>query len=223
MKKEFVEKILAADLILVGVGTEFEATKYRKDARAVKALKELAGILEGKNYFVVTTCTNSILRNTGLNEERIVCPCGNLEMKQCTNHCENSLQALSEADIATMESSISQGFEPEFGVCNVCKETMVLNNVYASKYDEDGYLKDWSRYTKWLQGTLNKKLCILELGVNLVFPSIIRWPFEKVGFYNQKATFIRVNETLYHMSEELKDKGIAVAQNSIDWLLEEDI
>lgn len=100
---------------------------------------------------------------------------------------------------------------------------MVLNNVYASKYNEEGYLKDWSRYTKWLQGTLNKKLCILELGVNLVFPSIIRWPFEKVGFYNQKATFIRVNETLYHMSEELKDKGISVAQNSIDWLLESDI
>ena len=82
---------------------------------------------------------------------------------------------------------------------------------------------DWSIYKKWLQGTINKNVCILELGVGLVFPSVIRWPFEKVAFYNQKAVFVRVNERLYHMSEELKDKGVSVAQNAIDWLLDEDI
>ena len=223
MKKEFVEKITEADLILVGVGSEFEKNKYLKDTAAVDALKELARILQGKNYFVVTTCTNSILKNTGLNEERMVSPCGTTGLKQCTNHCENSLQPFTEEDMAKMYSDVAQGLEPEFGTCEKCGSAMVLNNVYAAKYDEDGYLQDWAKYTKWLQGTLNRKLCILELGVNLVFPSIIRWPFEKVGFYNQKATFIRVNENLYHMSEELKDKGIAVAQNSIDWLLEEDI
>lgn len=223
MKKEFVEKIKNTDLILVGIGTEFEVEKYKKDVRAIEALQELAAVLQGKNYFVITTCTNSILKNTGLNEERMVSPCGNLEMKQCTNHCENSLQQLTDEDIKKIEMDVVQGLEPDLGICSVCGEAMVLNNVYALKYDEEGYLKDWAKYTKWLQGTLNKKLCILELGVNLVFPSIIRWPFEKVGFYNQKATFIRVNETLYHMSEELKDKGIAVAQNSIDWLLEKDI
>ena len=98
-----------------------------------------------------------------------------------------------------------------------------MNNVYANNYDESGYLENWSIYKKWLQGTINKKLCILELGVDLSFPSVIRWPFEKVAFYNQKADFIRVNERLYHMSEELKDKGISVAKNSIDWLLEKEI
>ncbi len=223
MKKEFVEKITEADLILIGVGAEFEKRKYLKDAEAIAALKVLARILQGKNYFVVTTCTNSILKDVGLNEERMVSPCGNIELKQCINYCEDSLQPLTEEDINKVKRAVAQGLEPDFGICNSCGATIVLNNVYATKYNEEGYLQDWSKYTKWLQGTLNKKLCILELGVNLVFPSIIRWPFEKVGFYNQKATFIRVNETLYHMSEELKDKGIVVAKNSIDWLLEEEI
>ncbi len=223
MKKEFVDKIIDADLILIGIGSEFEKNKYLKEERAVVALKELANVLQGKNYFIVTTCTNSIFKNIGLNEERMVAPCGNLEMKQCINHCENSLQFMEPEDSLKIDDFVKQGLEPEFGVCSTCGEPMVLNNVYAAKYDEEGYLKDWAKYTKWLQGTLNKKLCILELGVNLVFPSIIRWPFEKVGFYNQKATFIRVNESLYHMSEELKEKGIAVAKNSIDWLLEKDI
>lgn len=223
MKKEFIDIISEADLVLVGIGSEFEKNKYLRDAKAVKALEELARVLQGKNYFVITTCTNTILKNTGLNEERMVSPCGTVELKQCSEHCENSLQPLTQEDNVKLKCDVEQGLEPEFGVCACCAAPMVLNNVYASKYDEEGYLKDWAKYTKWLQGTLNKKLCILELGVNLVFPTIIRWPFEKVGFYNQKASFIRVNENLYHMSEELKDKGIPVAKNSVDWLLEKDI
>ena len=85
---------------------------------------------------------------------------------------------------------------------------------------EEGYQKQWEKYTKWLQGTLNKKLCILELGVELNLPSIIRWPFEKVAFYNQKASFFRVNESLYQMTENLSDKGVSIAKNAVDFLLE---
>lgn len=223
MKQEFIDKIEASDLILVGVGTEFEAKKFQKAPVAIEALKELNKVLAGKNYYIITTCTNSILKEGGFSEERIVSPCGNLEKKQCPKHCENSLQSLTAEECQQVAEAIMKETEPELGICEVCGEKLVLNNVYAKQYDEDGYLADWQRYTKWLQGTLNKKLCILELGVDLVFPSIIRWPFEKVGFYNQKAIFVRVNEKLYHMSEELKDKGISIEKNAIDWLLEKDI
>ena len=98
---------------------------------------------------------------------------------------------------------------------------MCLNNVYTEKYDENGYLQDWGVYTKWLQGTLFRKICILELGVGMQCPSVIRFPFEKVGYFNQKADFVRVNEHLYQMTSELGERGISVAMNAIDWLLEE--
>ena len=223
MRQEYIDKIEASEMILVGIGSEFEISRFQKDTKAVEALKELSRILEGKNYYLITTCTNGILKNVGFLEERMVSPCGNLEKKQCPKHCENSLQQLSEVEIQVLSEKLSEDFQPELGVCPSCGERLVLNNVYAEKYDEDGYLQDWKCYTKWLQGTLNRKLCILELGVNLVFPSIIRWPFEKVAFYNQKAIFIRVNEKLYHMSEELKDKGISVEKNAVDWLLDKEI
>ena len=83
---------------------------------------------------------------------------------------------------------------------------------------EEGKTTRWERYMKWLQGTLNKKVLILELGVGMKFPSVIRWPFEKVAYFNQKAGFYRVNETLYQLTEELKEKGISIPKNSIDWL-----
>lgn len=223
MKQEYIEKLNDADLILVGIGKEFETKKYQTEEKAIDALKELKKHLEGKNYYIITVCTNSILRKVDFPNERVVSPCGNVDLKQCTNRCEGSLMELTKEDRKKLEECLNSSDEPVFGKCPICGKQLVLNNVYASQYDENGYLEDWKMYTKWLQGTLNKKLCVLELGMDLTFPSIIRWPFEKVAYYNQKAVFFRVNSDLYHMTEELKDKGISIAQNSIDWLLEKDI
>ena len=67
--------------------------------------------------------------------------------------------------------------------------------------------------------TLNKKLCVLELGVGMNLPNIIRWPFEKIAYYNKKASFFRVNGSLYQLTEKLSDKGISIGENAIDFLL----
>ena len=222
MNKEIEQKIKDADLVLIGIGTEFESKRYCIDAKAREAMCALFKVLTGKNYFLLTTCTNDILDDLGFKVDRVVAPCGSLKKKQC-ECCDNSIAELTEEDRQLFEMALSREEIPYLTACPSCGKPMVLNNVYANNYDEEGYLENWSIYKKWLQGTINKRLCILELGVDLTFPSVIRWPFEKIAFYNQKAEFIRVNERLYHMSEELKDKGISIAQNAIDWLLENDI
>lgn len=95
---------------------------------------------------------------------------------------------------------------------------MILNTIYAESYNEAGYIEQWQIYTKWLQGTLNRKLLVLELGVGMQFPSVIRWPFEKVAFFNNKASFVRVNERLYQLTAELASKGVGISQNAIEWI-----
>ncbi len=65
---------------------------------------------------------------------------------------------------------------------------------------------------------MNRRIVILELGVGMRFPTVIRWPFEKVAFFNQKAWFYRINEKLYQLTKELDEKGCGIAQNAIDWL-----
>ena len=76
-------------------------------------------------------------------------------------------------------------------------------------------------YLKWLQGTLNKKLCILELGVDFTFPQVIRFPFEKTAFYNKKATFVRVNSRFPQLEAELAAEGraISIAESPVEILL----
>ena len=84
--------------------------------------------------------------------------------------------------------------------------------------DSDQMPPMWDKYTKWLQGTLNRNVLILELGVGLKYPGVIRFPFEKAAYFNKKADFIRVHGRLYQMTEELGDKGISIAQNAVDFL-----
>ena len=84
--------------------------------------------------------------------------------------------------------------------------------------DSDQMPPMWDKYTKWLQGTLNRNVLILELGVGLKYPGVIRFPFEKAAYFNKKADFIRVHGRLYQMTEELGDKGISIAQNAVGFL-----
>ncbi len=189
------------------------------------ALKKLAERVGDKNYFVVSVCANGLAEKAGFKPERLVSPCGTIFKLQCTHHCDDSVRTITDEELADACQKMEKRAigDISFGTCPVCGNELCLNNVYTEMYDEHGYLPDWNIYTKWLQGTLNRKLCVLELGVNLTYPSVIRWPFEKIGFYNQKATFVRVNESLYQLAEDLKDKGISIPKNSIDWLLEEDL
>lgn len=252
------QKIQEADMVLVGIGEEFDQVKmlcnlsgYKEgievlenadlpwmipawnrmfasnDSILQNGLKKLAGLLEKKNYFVVSTSTNDVIREIPWREGRLVMPCGGSSLKQCSCGCEQGLTEVTADDWKSMDNYKSAfcsenhsevETEINLGFCPKCGTPLILNNVYTEKYDENGYLEQWGLYTKWLQGTLNRKLLILELGVGLHCPSVIRFPFEKIGFYNQKAFFYRINENLFQLTEDLNGKGTSIAKNAIDWL-----
>ena len=110
--------------------------------------------------------------------------------------------------------------EIEFPRCPVCGHLLAFNQITTPGYLEEGYLPQWEKYQKWLQGTLNHKLCILELGAGMEYPSVIRFPFERVAFFNQKSELIRVHGRLYQMTAELKDRGTPIQADPVEFLLE---
>jgi len=267
--EEILSAIEEADLVLVGLGEEFDEIGMDKTDRGYIAarnyleenengwmlpqldeiyrrrnnitgesvleegLNNLAKILADKNYFVVSTAMNERISAVEWKDNRLVMTCGGTGMKQCPEGCGAGLHKITEAEEQALVDYLSRLQEclqnpdckqknidslPQIGVCPDCGKALQLNNIYAGQYDENGYLPQWQLYTKWLQGTLNKNLVILELGVGMKFPSVIRWPFEKIAFFNNKAHIYRVNEKLYQLTEELKGKGTAIPKNSIDWL-----
>lgn len=251
--KDLKEKIAEADLVLIGIGEEFEQQaflkkneKYRevcevlekegmtdllpyinvfflneKAEESVDALRKLLEIVKEKNYFIVSTCMNDFISRAGFRADRITQPCGGYEKLQCGNGCEESILETEKTFFSQIRECLDKTREwdkLEYPVCQACGRKMCFNSLYAQHYNEEGYLDSWALYKKWLQGTLNRKVCLLELGVGMKYPSVIRWPFEKTGYLNQKACFIRVHENLYQLPPELKGNGCYIPKNAVKLL-----
>lgn len=252
-RSELVEMLDAADMILVGVGEDFEEKaallqeeSYRrvcdsvaaagvewvmpyvnrffleKNEKLKTALHALGGLVEKRNYFVVSVCMNGMTAGTFL-PDRLTEPCGSYTKLQCSKGCEGSVQLVEDEFLRGIEQCIQgekEWKELRVPVCEKCRAPMVFNSLYAEHYNEEGYQGNWERYTKWLQGTVGKKLCILELGAGLMFAGILRFRFEKIVALNQKASIIRVHRSLDQIPGDISDRGKSISQNAVDFMAE---
>lgn len=195
--------------------------KRHNEGRIIDAYKVLYELIKDKDYFIVTTCIDGNIEKVNFDKERIVEPCGNYKSLQCSQKCSDDLIS-SENFTGFVCQAILDGVgldSLDRPVCRLCGEPLAFNNILCeNNYVEEGYKPQWEKYMDWLQHTLHKKVCIVELGVGMNLPGIIRWPFEKAAFYNEKASFFRVNEQLYHMTKELENKGVSIAVNAVDFL-----
>lgn len=256
---EMIEKCEDADLVLIGIGEEFQFNwdilqqdaRYQEIEKEIDtreeylwiipflqkmvidqkadmqwnhALETLKKIIIDKNYFIISTAIDDSIYQYGLKEERIVTPAGGFRMMQCDYNCSGELMEVDHETYAQVKSyynreiTISELKEP---VCGKCGQKKRFNQLGVHKYAEEGYLPQWQLYTKWLQGTVNRKLCIIELGVGLEMPSVIRWPFEKMIFYNQKSHLFRIHSSLYQLSEKVGERGTSIKEKPVDFLANE--
>lgn len=81
-------------------------------------------------------------------------------------------------------------------------------------YPEDE--ENWSDYMKWLSYTLNRHLLVLELGVGFANPMVIRFPFEKTVFLNQKSKMYRVHPVLPQVTAEIGERGTALQADPLE-------
>ncbi len=198
--KGILEDLEKAGKVLVGIGAEWKA---EREPEIFKAYEALAGLLEGKDYFVVTTNTDALIYESSLNPGRIVAPCGNENWRQCSKACTKDIW--------------EPGEIPD-DICPHCGAPLTGNTREAGTYIEEGYLPQWQKYTRWLSMTMNRELLVLELGEGFKVPTVIRWPFEKTVFFNQKSRMYRVHETLSQVTEEIKERAVSVRDNSVQWI-----
>lgn len=102
--------------------------------------------------------------------------------------------------------------------CRKCGAPMECNTLYAEHYLEEGYEESWNTYMKWLQGTLNRRICILELGSDMMFAGVLRFRFEKMVSLNQKAKLIRINDRLHQLPAEIAGRGMGISKNAVDFM-----
>lgn len=231
MMEQLRKSIEEAEKVVIGIGAEFsvnfkelsgkdtEPTEYEKlcilesalSLRQDKAYQALKELIKDKDYFIISLNMDDAIFRTFDENDPIVTPCGGLRLLQCSEACCKDLY----------EAKKIPGYpfaNGDYPVCPNCGKEMILNNLYAEHYLEEGYLASWEQYQDFLKSTINKKLCILELGCSLKFPTVVRFAFDKLAMYNKKSTFYRVHETLWQHAKETEGRGISVKENALSFL-----
>ena len=201
--RQFREAVSNASCLLIGVGGEWEAGVKYTAQELKEAYQALCSLTEGKDYFIITTVTDGLIRENAPDQSRITAPCGNEQWKQCSKACTKD---------------IWEPGEILDGICPHCGAPLTGNTIFADTYIEEGYLPQWKAYQEWLGRTLNRELLAVELGEGFQLPKLIRWPFEKTVFFNKKAHMYRVNETFAQISEDIGERAVSVQVNSVDFI-----
>ncbi len=199
--QELKARVEAAEKVLVGLGAEWSGLEPQA---AEKAYRALARLLQGKDYFIVTVSTDGRILESALDGKRITAPCGNVHWFQCREACTSDIW--------------EEGEVPD-GRCPHCGAELIPNTVEAEHYIEEGYMISWREYTAWLARTLNRCLEVLELGTGMGMRELqlLRWPFEKTVFFNNKAHMYRISGEFPQISDEIKDKALSVRENSVEF------
>ena len=183
----------------------------------IEFYNRLFELIKNKNYYVLTTNADDVIYKSNIDVNRIVAPCGSIKQFVC-KECKGKIENFDEEDVLLNQEFLNLRELDKMKVvkCPNCNNIMQPNVVTYEYYDEKGYLEKWERYTKWLQGTVNRKLCILELGVGLSYPTVIRWPNEKIVTYNNKAYMFRIHDKLYQLSEGIGERAKSIAKNPMN-------
>ena len=201
LAKDFKEAIQKADKILIGIGFEFQRETREE---VLSAYHKIGKVIQGKDYFILTLCTDDIIYEADFDSDRIVAPCGSEHRYQCIQNCYSSLFS---------EEEYKSG-----SLCPNCGSELVQNTVETEKYNESGYLPQWKVYTEWLQKTMNKNIVLIELGCTMHYPGIIRFPFEKIGLYQNKASLFRINESISQIPADIAGKAYEIHENAVTYV-----
>jgi len=214
--KEIKEETKEYDYVVVGIGPEWYSsetpeissdttTKSREELlNAYRNIKEIIG---DKKYYIISLTYDDLIYDVFDEEDvNIVAPCGTKRLMQCIS--------------GTHLMSLDEIVDRDNMVCPVCGEKLVYNNILAENYMEEGYMDKFESYKKFLQGTVNRKLMIIELGDTMKFPQVIRFPFDKLCVYNYKAKFYRINDKMPQHVSENNARGISIKRNSVEFMNE---
>lgn len=173
---------------------------------------QLKSLLEGKDYFVITTNVDHQFQRAGFDKKRLFYTQGDYGLFQCSRPCCQETydnEEMVRAMYASIEgTSIDSDLVPE---CPHCGSPLTTNLRCDSTFVEDeGWHKASLRYSEFLRRHEGLKVLFLELGVGYNTPGIIKYPFWQMTSKNRNAIYAVVNQGEAITHPYIEDRSILV-------------
>jgi len=174
---------------------------------AGKPYTDLHKIIRGKPYSVLTTNTDGQFLKSGFIHDEICSPQGDLAYFQCSRPCNNIIYP-NEKMIEAMLPNILPG---EFRLptehiprCPQCGDYLVPNIRTGNNFVEEPWIKNYAKLNELIIVYKGKNIMLLELGVGVNTPGIIRYSFEKLALQRKNTTIFRINMNMNHLTLRIR-------------------
>ena len=156
---------------------------------------DLLRLVEGRNYFVITTNVDHCFQRSGFDKSRLFYTQGDYGLFQCSKPCHNKTYD-NEATITAMIERQKEMRVPDDLIphCPVCGRPMSMNLRSDDTFVEDeGWHEAAERYADFLESSHDRKTLFLDLGTGMNTPVIFKFPFWKMTRTWPDALYACVN------------------------------
>ena len=184
---------------------------------AMELYRDIFRLVDGKEYFVITTNVDGQFRKAGFASNRLFEVQGDYAYLQCACGCHPERYDDKKL-VKQMLGSIHDGRIPSSLVphCPVCGGSMDVNLRKDSYFVEDAaWHLQADRYTQFLKKAYRRRCVLLELGVGYNTPGIIRFPFEQMASANSGMALIRLNRDFPERQMKGKGQFVGMDENVI--------
>ena len=182
---------------------------------------DLLRLLEGKNYFVLTTNVDHYFQKSGFDKSRLFYTQGDYGLWQCSKPCHQKTYDNEAAVKRMLKEQENMRIPGELvPYCPVCGAPMTMNLRADMTFVEDeGWHKALLRYKDFLRSYVDRHILFLELGVGGNTPAIIKYPFWRMTYQNPKAIYACINLGEAVCPDGIEKQSICINTDIADALL----
>lgn len=223
---DFIEKYNVSDMYLAGFypyetleeywaywSRYIAINRYKKAPKSV--YNDLLSLVQGKEYFVLTTNVDHCFQKAGFDKKRLFYTQGDYGLWQCSKPCHNQTYdneiVVKEMVDKQQDMRIPSQLIP---YCPVCGAPMTMNLRADHTFVEDeGWNEASNRYQTFVHNYQKMHVLYLELGVGANTPGIIKYPFWQMTAQNPKAIYACVNYGEAVCPREIKKQSICINED----------
>lgn len=187
----------------------------RYEAPVGKPYTDLLALLDGKDYFVLTTNVDHQFQKAGFDKKRLFYTQGDYGLWQCSKACHQKTydneEQVRQMYAEQQEMKIPSELIPK---CPVCGAPMTMNLRVDNNFVQDqGWYAASERYDDFIRRHENLRILCLEFGVGGNTPVIIKYPFWQLTVKNPKAVYACVNSGEAFCPKEIEKCSICLNED----------
>ena len=173
---------------------------------------DLLKLVNGKDYFVITTNVDHCFQKAGFDKKRLFYTQGDYGLFQCSEPCcqETFDNEAVIREMVTRQENMKIPTEL-LPTCPHCGKPLTMNLRSDNKFVEDeGWHRAAERYENFLRTRAGQKILFLEFGVGYNTPVIIKYPFWQMTAKNPKAIYACINQGQAVCPQEIERQSFCI-------------